>query len=85
MLWKRPDRAEINKFTILYWRWEERRIGLWPTAGVDEDFDRAVVSVLVSQSDDDAGGRAGQRVCISADSVRWALYTYTEKQPRQIK
>lgn len=54
--------------------WE---VTLEPTAGVDEDFDRTVVSVLVRQGDDDTGGRAGQRVCISADGVRRALHTYT--------
>lgn len=60
---------------------EEALIGgegtLEPTAGVDEDFDGTVVSVLVSQSDDDTGGRPSQRVCIGADGMRRALHTYT--------
>lgn len=51
-----------------------------PTAGVDEDSDRVVISVLVCQSDDHVGGRASQRVCISSDGMRRALHSYTEHQ-----
>lgn len=50
---------------------------MWPTAGIDEDLDRTVVSVLVRQGDRDAGGRAGQGVGVGADSMRRALHAYT--------
>lgn len=50
-----------------------------PTARVDEDCDRAVISVLVSQSDDDAGSRAGQGISVGSNGVRGTLHTYTTK------
>lgn len=46
-----------------------------PTDGVNEDFDRTVICVLVSQGDDDTGGRTSQRICISSDGMRGALHT----------
>lgn len=61
-----------------------RDVSVWRlrglTAGVDEDFDRTVISVLVSQGDHDAGGRAGQRVGVGSDSMRRAFYTYKGQQ-----
>lgn len=56
-----------------------------PTIGVDEDLNGAVVSVLVSQGDDNTGCGAGQRVGISPDSMRGALHTYGEKPLKHLE
>jgi len=53
------------------------------TAGVDKDFNGTVISVLVSQRDDNAGRRARQGVCVRPDGVRGALHSCGETEEQE--